>query len=229
MIGKIAGSFVQFPGILVTLFLLLWFVRKKKKYIIFAAILYLFTIEVVWIPVEKLWVVDEKVVAGDILILGGGVLETPDGVQLSRATLSRLLKGFELWKELRSRVIVSGGRTPSGFIEAEKMKEVLISWGVPENMVIVEGNSINTYENILYSKNLTNEPVNIVTSSTHTVRVKLIADKLNVDSAVIPCDFIIETKVTYRSFLPSQEALSFPGYLTHEIFGIIYYKLKGVL
>jgi len=229
VIGKIIGSFVQFPGVLVSLFLILWIVRKKKKYLVVSIIIYLFTIEVIWIPVEKLWMIEEDPIKGDILVLGGGVLVAPDGEELSRATLQRLLKGFELWKKLKGRIIVSGGRTPSGLIEAEKMKETLMSWGVPEKVIVSEGNSFNTYENLLYTKNITDKPMNIVTSSTHTVRAKMIAKKLHLKSAVIPCDFIIETKVTYRSFLPSQETLSFLGCLTHEIFGIIYYKFKGAL
>jgi len=229
VIGKIIGSFVQFPGILVSLFLILWLVRKKKKYLVISIIIYLFTIEATWIPVEKLWMVEEIPIKGDILILGGGVLVTPDGEELSRATLQRLLKGYELWKKLKSKIIVSGGGTPSGLIEAEKMREILISWGVPKEAIISEENSTNTYENLLYTKNITDKPINIVTSSTHTVRAKMISDKLHMKSAVIPCDFIIETKITYRSFLPSQETLSFLGYLTHEIFGLIYYKFKGAL
>ena len=229
MIGKIIGSFVQFPGILVLLFLVLWFVKKKKRYLIISFIIYLLTIEATWIPVEKTWIVQEKPIKGNIVVLGGGVLVTPSGEEVSRATLQRLLKGFELWKRLKSKIIVSGGKTPSGLIEAKRMKEILISWGVPEEAIITEGKSFNTYENLLYTDKLTSQPVNIITSSTHTVRARLIANKLHIKAAVIPSDFVIETKITYRSFLPSQESLSFLGYLTHEIFGVIYYKLKGAL
>lgn len=51
-----------------------------------------------------------------------------------------------------SLVVVSGGvQTSKGILEAEQMKAVLLSRGVPEEIILVEDKATHTGENVLFS------------------------------------------------------------------------------
>ncbi len=227
MFVKIVSAFIEFPGLIVTLLLMLGIYKRKKSLLFLSILFYLISSEFVWLPVQNLWTVIEFPVNGDTVILGGGALKVPEGTQLSRATTMRLIKGYQVWKKYGGKIIVCGGKTPSGVVEAVLMKDLLMQFGVPEDSIVVENESLNTLENLKNAVKFIKGKVNIVTSALHTRRVKLIAKKFKINSSVVASDYLLESRVTYRSFLPSSDSLKFISYLTHEIFGIIYYKLIG--
>ncbi len=225
--SKIVGPFLEFPGIVITLLVVLYIFKRKKWLAVLAAILYAISIELVWIPVQKLWTLKMEPVPGDIIVLGGGVIQAGDRTLPSLSTLQRLERGFEIWKEQGGKIFVCGGKTPAGNIEAKLMKEILVSWGVPESDVIAEEHSKTTYENLKNIKDLLSGSVNIVTSSYHTRRAFMVTRKLKINARMIPADYIIEEKVSYRSFLPQITSFMFMGYFSHEIVGCFYYWITG--
>ena len=226
--SKIIGPFLELPGILITLSIIFYLIRRKKLFLVFAAALYLVSAEIFWIPVQKFWVVTENPVQGDVIILGGGAIVANGETFPSRSTLERLLKGFEIWKNSpKSKIFVCGGKTQAGVIEADVMREILISWGVPKNSIVVERNSKNTYENLKNIRNFLSSNVNIITSSFHTRRTKMVARKLSINARIIAADYVLEEKINYRSFLPQISTLEFLGYLSHEIVGVVYYYITG--
>lgn len=78
-------------------------------------------------------------------------------------------------------VIVSGGQGPGEDIpEAEAMKRYLIENGIDEDRIIVEDQSRNTVQNIMYSKELITKEdakVAVVTNGFHVFRAISIAKK----------------------------------------------------
>jgi len=78
-------------------------------------------------------------------------------------------------------IIVSGGQGEGAITEAEAMRRFLVAHGVPNELIIKENRSTNTYENILFSKELLNEligteyRVTIITSEFHIFRAVTIA------------------------------------------------------
>lgn len=69
-------------------------------------------------------------------------------------------------------VVVSGGATPDGFVEAEVMREWLIDAGLPAARIIVEGRANSTVTNARYSRELLSQAgaVIVVTSADHVHR-----------------------------------------------------------
>lgn len=81
------------------------------------------------------------------IILGKYLLD--DG-SIDRELRERLKKGEELYRNgVCSRIIVSGGEANkrAGRSEAEAMKEFLSAQGIPQEAIITEEKSRNTYEN----------------------------------------------------------------------------------
>ncbi|MDO5559068.1 MAG: YdcF family protein [Oscillospiraceae bacterium] len=80
-------------------------------------------------------------------------------------------------------IIVSGGQGDNEEIsEAQCMKNDLISRGIKEDRIICEDKSVNTYENISFSKKIMNDrglgdEAVIITDSFHQYRASLIAGK----------------------------------------------------
>ena len=225
--AKLIGSFVQFPGVIVTLLVLIYFLKRKSVYLILAAFVYFITIQITWLPIQRIWTLSEKPKRLDTVVLGGGIIETPGGYEPTRSTLARLKKGFEIWKEMKGKIYLSGGGYKD-VSEAEVMKEILIDWGVPENDIITEGRSMNTKENALFlSKELPSE-FNLVTSALHMRRAVMSFEAVGKKPNPVPADFLLDDSVDFFSFLPDERALDFISELSHEIIGIVYYKLGGM-
>lgn len=118
-------------------------------------------------------------IPSDAALVLGNALE--DGRTPSAITKNRLQKGLELYHAgFCKTLIVSGGKGPSDEIPvAEAMQQWLLSQGIPKDNILVEDQSKNTYENILFSKALAEEnlleSMIIVTSDFHIYRSMLLA------------------------------------------------------
>ena len=82
--------------------------------------------------------------------------------------------------------IVSGGQGPNEeFPEAEGMRDYLIKNGISEDRILLERESLNTIQNILYSKELlkeSNPSIGIVTNNFHVYRAMALAKKQGLQS-----------------------------------------------
>lgn len=66
----------------------------------------------------------------------------------------RLKKGEELYKKNMGKYIIVTGKGTGLLTEGEGMKNILVSKGVDENIILVENNAKNTYENLKFSKDI---------------------------------------------------------------------------
>lgn len=141
--------------------------------------------------------VQPMVVPADaILILSG---EAYGDSLLGRNSLQRLAHGLSLYRQkLAQRIIVAGGPDQNAITtmnksRAEIMREHLVTMGVPPQQIITETRSQNTYENLLYSKeiaaSLQLDRLLVVTSCAHMYRTMLVAEKAgcNMLPAPVPC------------------------------------------
>ncbi len=224
---KLIGSFVQFPGIIVTSFAALYILKRKKAYLFLSLISYISLSEFLFLPIQSSWTVRSEPVKADTVVLGGGILKTQDKYTPSRATLYRLKKAFEIWKKFGGRIYVSGGEQNEKVSEASVMKKTLIEWGVPKNDIITEDRSKSTKENALFLADKLPRRFNLVTSAVHMRRSLMVFRKLGKDPIPVPTDFLIDN-LTIQSFFPSESALDFLTEFSHEIIGIVYYKLGGM-
>lgn len=258
---KVFATFFEIPGIFFVLaFILFLFLRKRfsKKYwtyyFVIFTMFYLCSSNFFIKPFVLLregeyrtesFSKDADHSSSLIVVLGGGIKligssnDSEPLVELSDSSLQRLNHGFSIFKKTGTLILLSGGIVPGRpeISESEIMKKTLILWGVPEEMIIIENLSRNTFENAVNSVNLAREKTEsilLVTSALHIKRaastfVKAI-EKEGRNLRVIPqpCDFRAEREVTsFYDFLPSVSALESLQFLIHEILGDLFYMIRG--
>ncbi len=174
-----------------------------------------------------------------VIVLSGMLdlsLSDQHNFEFSAAT-DRILKGIELIKENRAEyLIISGG--DGSFITTGKSEALLLAkfaqkWGVPQNRIIVEANSHNTFENALETSKIVTQlnlkKLLLVTSAFHMHRAIGCFKKQNLFPDVLAVDFRVSKNDNndFRDYIPSSEGLSRLSFFTHEMVGIGVYYLTG--
>lgn len=188
----------------------------------------------------------------DVIIVLGGATEPQTAprptVELNGA-VDRLFYAAQLYHEGKSaRVLLSGGDIE--FLSmgeqspAEDMAEVMQMLGVPQQALLLQGKSRNTYEDALYSCALMKEnhlkTALLVTSATHMERAVRLFAKQGCPVTAAPADFTITETAWNRLWHPNFEELLInliPNYsnlglttkILKEYIGIWVYGLRGWL
>lgn len=122
-----------------------------------------------------------------IIILGAGLIKD----KITPLLKSRIDLGIKEYNRIKSngktpKIIVSGGQGNDEKIsEGEAMGKYLLEQNIPQEDIIVENKSLNTYQNLLYSKQLMldqNASNLIITNKFHLFRALLLSKKLKMDS-----------------------------------------------
>jgi uncharacterized SAM-binding protein YcdF (DUF218 family) len=188
--------------------------------------------------------------AAAIVILGGGIkpaIYPRPWVDVSEAG-DRVLYGAQLYNQGKApRVILSGGRIEwkgGGPPEAEDMAEILEAMGVPTSAILLEPNSLNTYENAVEVRKLLesqgiDKRVLLVTSATHMPRSLRIFQHQGIEAIPAPTDFLVsqqeldELSESWQSvtlnLLPDAERLKQTTQSLKEYIGTVIYRLRGWL
>jgi len=129
-----------------------------------------------------------------IIILGARLYGSAPSPSLEE----RLDKGYDyLMKHENAIAVVSGGKGKGEDIsEAAAMKDYLIKKGIKAEIILAEDDSINTFQNIIYSKkmieenlpdfDLENEKIGIVTNDYHVFRGVMMARRFGLQAEGIP-------------------------------------------
>lgn len=134
--------------------------KKRTKW--FAIVtFFVFTNSFLFFEFCRMWEVPGKTHESmgkyDVAIVLGGMSEYNNDIKtLSiRRSGDRLFQALRLYKEGKvKKIMISGDAgylTDRGLKEAKRMKELLISWGVPAGDIITEELSKNTHENAEFS------------------------------------------------------------------------------
>jgi uncharacterized SAM-binding protein YcdF (DUF218 family) len=177
--------------------------------------------------------------AGCMVVLGGVVQPSAPprvDIELNEA-VDRVYKTAELFHAGKAPyVIVTGGNQPwskSGKAEAELIQELLMQWGVPEDVILLEGSSRNTRENALYTKNLIDsihcEDALLVTSAAHMPRALGAFRSAGVNAKPVSTDVRVANsdQTTVIDFLPDARALEMSSDAIRELVGQWVYRMKG--
>lgn len=173
-----------------------------------------------------------------IMVLGGGIINLSYlNMQPapSRTSISRLIHGIMLYRQINSAALVvsggSGDPEMPNVSEADAMKRVAISLGVPDKDILVEGNSRNTIESVRALKNIAKDArVILVTSAAHMKRAVGMFKKIGVEVVPAPTDYRGEQKeINLYSFIPYIKYLEDSTNAICEYLGIIWYRVQGVL
>jgi len=140
-------------------------------------------------------------------------------------------------KGMVKKILISGGEgTYNEHARPESiiLKRFLLANGVPENDVILEINSTNTYQNAVFSKQTLNKYPELqtkllVTSSFHMNRSVSCFKKAGLTVVPYPVDFYSSSSnLTFaKLFIPNAQAFEYCTILIHEIVGYWVYKIVG--
>lgn len=143
------------------------------------------------------------------IVLGAALWEN----EPSPALKERLNRALELYERgVIPNLIVSGGMdvNRATITEAEGMKNYLVKKGVPEQHIITENESRNTYENLAYSKLKMEEHgwgnAVIITHAYHGARALDIATFVGYDQ---PAVSLMDSKVMWMPWHKGRETLAY--------------------
>lgn len=175
-----------------------------------------------------------------IVVLGGGALvagPVDEGAYLTENSWSRCHTAAKLYHQGPPCPIICSGATVFANDRpppiSHMMVELLHEFGIPEDQLLVEDRSKNTYENALYSAEIIREHgwkrIVLVTSSMHLWRSVQFFRKHGIEAIPVGC--------LYRSdefgwdvftFLPRERAAARHEEAWHELIGGVYARLRGI-
>jgi uncharacterized SAM-binding protein YcdF (DUF218 family) len=189
---------------------------------------------------------------GEVIVLLGGGTEPAvyprSGVEINGAG-ERVLYAAQLYKEGKAPLILlSGGEitwlNDGSATPAQDMAQILTSLGVPNQALIIEDRSRNTYENALYAKELLTEKginrILLVTSAMHMPRAVALFKAQGFEVTPLPVDFSVVENTTGENtdnswitkvlnIIPNVSNLALTTNALKEYLGTFIYKLQGWL
>ncbi len=222
--------------------------RKQKWWIAAFVVLIIFSNPFLVNEVMKQWEMkpvnlEAGKAAYDVGILLGGSLRSYDqefGRPVYSQSVDRLLQTIALYKSGKvKKILLSGG---SGSVtrpeekESEIILKVLLQTGIPEEDIIIENTSRNTYENAVYTTEILNRlypggTFLLITSSFHMRRSLACFEKTGLKTIIFPVDPRAHSHVytPENSVFPHANALLMWDALIHEWMGIVSYKAAGYI
>lgn len=186
--------------------------------------LVLFHTPIVWFLAEPLRLMDQPRPVSAIVVFAGGVGESG---KAGEGYQERVRHSVELFRSgYADHLIFSSGFTYA-FKEAEVMKALAVSLGVPGQAIILEEKATSTYQNVRFVEEILKryrwDTILLVSSPYHMRRAALTFKKNapEVDVVYTP----IRGSLFYRhSWGPNLEQIRA---ILHEYMAIVYYWLKG--
>jgi len=177
--------------------------------------------------------------ADAIIVLGGCVGEIEDPrleVDLTDAS-DRVLHGARLYHTGKAPFIIATGGANDRFgtktQEALTIRKLLQEWDVPTKAIILETESLNTYQNAVNTKKLLDQrklkTVLLVTSASHMHRALATFRSAGIHAIPSPTDYRVvnQEEFTILSFLPDAEALAGTTRAVKEYLGFLVYRWRG--
>lgn len=170
-----------------------------------------------------------------IVLLGAGSVMTDRGPQSAAFSYGRMVKAFELYRLCKSRAqdcrIVSSGGDAAGYgkSEAEMFAEALERMGAARADIIVEGRSMNTWQNAQFTAQvLAGQQVDrivLVTSGLHVRRSLLYFSHFGVNATGVRADYAYAR----LSVLPVAYNILLADLAVHECLGVLRYHVYNLL
>ena len=171
------------------------------------------------------------VLSGDSIT--GSLLTGEENAEVGEITLARLMGAFFIYKETGSPILVSGGTIPGSgenIPAAGIMKEFLVRMEIPEENVLIEGNSSTTLENAIFTMELIKKynfhEVILVTSAVHMPRAMLAFQNRDVKVVAAPVNFLYKViQPDTLDIFPNRSSWEHNLRALHEWIGLLYYKI----
>ena len=179
-----------------------------------------------------------------IVVLSGG-MSLPGSLrpqaELSGESRRRTTCGADLFLQgLAPKLLLVGGDASAfgqGQPEAPEMKRLVHRLGVPDQAILLEERSRNTYENAVNAKQLFHgRSILLVTSAYHLPRAVAIFARQGFQVTPVPCGYETRDRpgqgfdrLNVMDFLPSYRALEMTTHAVDELAGIMVYWIAGAL
>jgi len=153
----------------------------------------------------------------------------------------RLLHAMQLYKLGKiDKILISGGSgklidNVDDIKEADELAKVLLLTGVPQEDILIERESRNTYESavncVKIIKNIQPNKVLLITSAFHLTRSGLCFKKQNIIFTSFGTDYYSRDELSYLDdyITPDPNAIEKWNKIIKELLGIIAYKLMGYI
>ena len=186
----------------------------------------------------------EEVGHYDCAVVLGGMAEWDN----THERLSMRRGGDRIWQAVHlyhlgkvDKILISGNNgflLDDGLNEAIQFKDVLMDMGIPEEDILVESKSKNTYQNAVESKKIIDQhpeinSILLVTSALHMRRARACFEEagfMNMDT--FTTDHYTGKKRGYKFdqiFIPNASTLSDWHRLLHEWIGYVSYSIMGYI
>ena len=173
-----------------------------------------------------------------VIILGGSFdleLESKERNEvLLNSAAERLTKALEIYrKNPRLLILFSGASNkikPIGWSESDMAKKFFLEQGVRSENLIFENKSRNTFENIIYSKDIIKNNKGtwgFVTSAYHIPRSYFAFKKQGLVLEPISVDYRTGITSIFWINFDIKKGLENWNIILHEVVGISYYKITG--
>lgn len=244
------------PGILwlVVLVLTIYlFNQGKSRFIYFLSLLTLIVMYVFFtnigtglfaVPLENMYDRDLEITdykeKHPIVVLGGGIVYGENDAYLSAYSLQRTVKGYELYRQLESPMVLTGGVAigHNNYTEAEVAAEWLVDMGINSQDIIIEDNARTTYENGKYvrewllssynnSSNMSVPKVYLVTHALHLPRSVQVFENFGIEVIPVNAGILVDHRQSWLNFLPNRGSFSVNMMAVHEWLGLVWYKITG--
>ena len=241
------------PATLIGITLILALILRNKvwkRYLLITAtfLFFLFTNDftinalMTWweIPPKPFSEVTDDYDVGIVLTGITNLQQTPRDRVYFQKGADRIIHALELYKRGKiKKILITGGTgslTHPELTEANVLEKILELFGVPQNDIILETESRNTYENAIYSAKILNSSYKkgkylLITSAFHMRRAKACFDKAGLNTETFSTDFYT-FPITYTpdsTLIPNEKALDKWAILEREILGILMYKIAGYI
>jgi len=161
---------------------------------------------------------------GDVLIvLAGSLIDTNI---LGDNSYLRSINATLAWREDKFKTIIISGGNDAQTPVSTLMKDVLVSQGVPREIIVAETRSNNTRENALYTKPIADQFPGrkvLMTSDYHMFRAYRVFRKAGIDVEPRPFPDIRKRAAVWKGRIPAFFDL------VSETIKIAYYWTKGLL
>ncbi len=233
------------PLLIVLVLMLLGFLIRRRL-LVFAAFLILYSASVPFTSTALLQLVEGDVLklavedapkADAVVVLGGMIdwIKTKDGIAPEWGDPDRFWDGVALLKADRApKLIFTGGKLPWQLgeeTEGEVLKRFAVMAQVPEEKILVTGKVQNTADEanaVAEALNASKIRIILVTSAFHMNRAKALFDQRGFDVFAYPVDFKVGAGIDWgTAFLPNPNALVGTDLCVRELLGRLYYRVKS--
>ncbi|MCF8234348.1 MAG: YdcF family protein [Bacteroidales bacterium] len=222
--------------------------RQKRLLFISLILLYFFSNSFIVMETIRLWEVPVTK-TGDIenrydvgIVLGGGMISYDEEKdrRTYRNNIDRLLQAIELYKRGHiEKLMLSGGSGNIVFrdmLESSMLKEFLVNIGIPEQDIIIDSLSENTYENAVFSAELLKREYPegkflLITSAIHMPRAAACFEKQGISTEPYSTNAYAGPRRYHFAhlFVPSIINFVLWDRLIHESLGYVAYWTMGYI